>query len=242
MTFWALVNLSDGTRLVARFHSSQHSKECKIIFEVIGSAYSVAEVGEQLSWLGSALRSSPYPDPIAYCRPRVEKFQVTDYKSHTSKRQYAAEVSADISFAMDKIEFPSNASGECWHDLFRNCVVVQGYPISQRLEFGASSGLEIPLRMMACLAKANYMNTFLGCPILKGFSAMLVPTKSQDEVIVWHLVYNKNGDRISYLDSTVDPAEGLIPGRLSQARHILGWCSDTRYLAGMFLYIVSFFS
>ncbi|KAJ5675532.1 hypothetical protein N7462_008429 [Penicillium macrosclerotiorum] len=197
-----------------------------------GSAYSIAEVGEQLSWLGSALRSSPYPDPIAYCRPQVEKFQMTDYKSQTAKRQFTAEVSADISFAMDRIEFSSNASGECWHDLFRNCVVVQGYPISRRLECGASSGLEIPLHMMACLAKANFVNTFRNCLILKGFSAMLVPTENYDEVIVWHLVYNKNGDRISYLDSTVDPAEGLIAGRLSQARHILGWCSDTRYLAG----------
>jgi hypothetical protein len=227
-----LVNLSDGTILVAWFNSSQRSKECRVIFEVTGSAYSVAEVGEQLSWLGSALRSSPYPDQIAYCRPQVEKFQVTDYKSQNAKRQYATEVSADISFEIERNEFSSNANGECWHDLFRNCVVVQGYPISRRLEIGASSGLEIPLHMMACLAQANYMNTFLGIPILKGFSAMLVPTKNHDEVILWHLVHNKNGDRISYLDSTVEPVEGLIPGRLSQTRHILGWCSETRYLAG----------
>lgn len=229
-----LGNLPDGTRLVAWFNLPEHSKEYKIVVEVIGSAYSIAEIGEQLSWLGSALRSSPYPDRIAYCRPRVDNFQVIHDKSQSAKRRYDAEVSAEISFTVAEKAFSSKSNWECWHDLFRNCVVAEGYPISRRSEVGAASGLEIPLPMMASLAQADYMNTFLGRPILKGFSTMLVPTENYDEIIVWHLVYNKNGDRMSYLDSTAVPAEGIIAGRLSQKRHILGWCSDTRYLAGMF--------
>ncbi|PLB47714.1 hypothetical protein P170DRAFT_385589 [Aspergillus steynii IBT 23096] len=221
--------LPDGTRLVAWFQSSMTSK---IIVKVKGPVCSVAEIGEQLSWLGSALRSSPNPDQLVYCQPRVGNFQLIHDKSQNKKRKYAAEASAEISFAMKEQAVSPKANGDCWHDLFRNCVVVEGYPIPRRPEVGAANGLEIPLPMMASLVQANYVNTFLGGLFIKGFSAMLVPTEKHNGVIVWHLVHNKNGDRISYLDSTVTPVEGLIAGRLSQERHILGWCSDAKYLAG----------
>jgi hypothetical protein len=94
-------------------------------------------------------------------------------------------------------------------------------------------GLEIPLQMMARLAQAKFVNTFLGSPIMKGFSAMLIPSENCEEMIVWHLVHNKNGDRISYLDTSVVAAKGVLASQLSQTRHILGWCSNARYLAGM---------
>ncbi|KAL6233112.1 hypothetical protein BDW75DRAFT_252188 [Aspergillus navahoensis] len=224
----AIGTLKDGTSLVAWFQSTEKST---IVVEVVGSAYSVAEIGEQLSWLGSALRSSPYFDQVTYCHPQVENFRVLDDKSQSKSHQYAAEVSADIFFAINK-KASSKTNGECWHDLFRNCVVVEGYPITRRPEVGATNGLDIPLPMAAGLIKASYDNLFLDSLIIKGFSAMLVPTESYQGVIVWHLVHNENGDRVSYLDSTVAPVKGLIAGQLSKARHILGWCSDTRCLAG----------
>jgi hypothetical protein len=163
----------------------------------------------------------------------VGRFQVNQDKSQSETRKYIAEVSAELSFAIDRSAFLHN-NGDCWHNLFRNCLVVEGYPISRRPEIGTASGLEIPFPMMAGLAQAKYVNTFLGRPIVKGFSTMLVPTENHDEIIVWHLVHNKNGDRMSYLDCTVVPAEALIAGQFSQRRHILGWCSDIKYLAGMF--------
>ncbi|KAJ5358056.1 hypothetical protein N7541_005214 [Penicillium brevicompactum] len=201
------------------------------MFEVIGSAYSVAEVGEQLAWLGSALRSSPNPDQVMYCRPHLEKFQVIHH-TQNAKALYAAKVSAELSFEISPTTLSAKTNGYCWHDLFRSGVVVEGYPIPRRPETGATSGLEIPLPMMASLAQASYVNTFLDRSIIKGFSNMLVPTEIHDGVVMWHLVHNKNGDRMSYLDSTVVPVEGLMAGQLSQARHILGWCSDAKYLAG----------
>ncbi|KAJ5100555.1 hypothetical protein N7456_006607 [Penicillium angulare] len=225
-------DLPDGTKLAAWLHSSDTSMEQNLQIETIGSAYSVTEVGELLSWLGSALRTSPYLDQIAYCRPRVSRFQTIVHNHENSKHQYAAEITAEISCTIEKKKAPSGINGDCWHGLFRNCVVVEGYPIPRRTEDDAANGLEIPLGMMASLAQAKYVNTFLGTPILKGFSSMLVPTGVHDNAISWHLVHNKNGDRISYLDSTVTPAKGLVAGRLSQTRHILGWCSDARYLAG----------
>ncbi|OOQ86355.1 hypothetical protein PEBR_21823 [Penicillium brasilianum] len=209
--------LPDGTNLVAWFDACKASNNVKLKVEVRGSAYSIAEIGEQLSWLGSALRSSPQSDQF----------------DQGGKKQQSTDFCADISFSI-KMETlaASKINGECWHDLFRNGVVVEGFPLSRRPEAGATKGLDIPLPMMARLAQASYVNTFLGSPIIKGFSSMLIPTEDHEELIVWHLVHNKSGDRISYLDSNVLPVKGISAVKLSQARHILGWCSNARHLAG----------
>lgn len=230
---WDLGDLLDGTNLVAWFDSSEPSNNHKIVFEVKGPAYSIAEVGEQLAWLGSALRSSPHHDQLVYCQPQVSNLTSILDGSRNGKKQKATEFSADISFTVKHASSASRINGECWHDLFRSGVVVEGFPISRRPEVGTVKGLDIPLSMMARLAQANYVNTFLGSVILKGFSSMLIPTEKHEEMIVWHLMHNKHGDRISYLDSTVLPVQELSISHLSQARHILGWCSDARHLAGM---------
>ncbi|KAJ5363917.1 uncharacterized protein N7496_009630 [Penicillium cataractarum] len=223
--------LPDGTRLSAWFDSSEASKSSKIMVEVRGSAYTIAEVGEQLSWLGSALRSSPQSDQVVYCQPQVGQLRAVHDEGQNSKKQQATEFSADISFLI-KGTLASKMNGECWHDLFRNGVVVEGFPISRRPEAGAAKGLDIPLPMMAGLAQAGYVSTFLGSAIIKGFSSILIPTENHEEMVVWHLVHNQNGDRISYLDSNVLPAKGISTLQLSQARHVLGWCSNARHLAG----------
>lgn len=228
-----LGNLPDGTNLVASFVSSETSNSSKVTFEVTGSAYSIAEVGEQLCWLGSALRSSPHPDQVTYCQPQVGKLRAINDEGQSGKKQHATEFVAYISFAFKEKTFASEVNGECWYNLFRSGVIVEGFPISRRPEVGAVKGLEISLSMMARLAQANSVNTFLGSAILKGFSAMLIPTENHEEVTMWHLVHNKNGDRISFLDSTVVPVEGVSASQLSQSRHILGWCSNARHLAGM---------
>jgi hypothetical protein len=203
------------------------------VFEVIGSAYSIAEIGEQLSWLVSALRSSPCPDQVVYCQPRVGKLKASPNISQSGKKHRAAEFHADITFKVKERGSASEVNGECWHNLFRNGVVAEGFPISRRPEVGRVKGLEIPLQMMARLTQAKFVNTFLGSPIMKGFSAMLIPSENYEEIIVWHLVHNKNGDRISYLESAVATAKGVSASQLSQTRHILGWCSNAKHLAGM---------
>lgn len=214
----------------------------KLKVEVRGSAYSIAEIGEQLSWLGSALRSSPQSDQVVYCHPQVGKLRAVHDEDQGGKKQQGTDFCADISFSI-KMETlaASKINGECWHDIFRNGVVVEGFPLSRRPEAGAAKGLDIPLPMMARLAQASYVNTFLGSPIIKGFSSMLIPTEDHEELVVWHLVHNKDGDRISYLDSHVLPEKGISALKLSQARHILGWCSNARHLAGMVNIISLFF-
>ena len=61
---------------------------------------------------------------------------------------------------------------------------------------------------------------------------MLVPTKCSGDLLIWHLLYNKDGNRISYLENTVAPTDDISVFDLEKARHVVGWCSDVKYYAG----------
>lgn len=56
-------DLLDNTSLTARMQGS------KLVVRAPGTKYSIAEIGEQLGWLGAALRSPPEKLAAAYCRP-----------------------------------------------------------------------------------------------------------------------------------------------------------------------------
>ncbi|KAF3089935.1 hypothetical protein TWF103_000656 [Orbilia oligospora] len=114
--------------------------------------------------------------------------------------------------------------------MFRNPVVVKGYPIPWRLNL--KTGLEIPLKMMAGLARSHYIQAFDGHIFIKGFSTLLIPTKRDDNITTWHLLYNRHGNRISYLENTISHADGLNISELRTSQHILGWCPEADYYAG----------
>ena len=190
--------------------------------EACGTAESVAEIGEQLGWLGTALRSSKYDLGVGYCRPLV-------HLEDTPSLKIGTHCKIGFSFQERGI-YPEPSNGQCWHNLFRNPVVVQGFPIPLRSEI--ETGLEIPLHIMAGLAQSQRVNTFDGKVLIKGFSTMLVLIKKSADLIIWHLLYNKDGNRISYLDNTVTHGETASVSDVEKARHVLGWCSEVKYYAG----------
>lgn len=215
----SLGDLPDNTKLTAWIYES------KFMVETFGVGDSVAEIGEQLAWLGAALRSSLYEHGVAYCTPSISDIYIYDAPHPWP------EGICKIDFNFDKREErlePSN--GQCWRHLFRNPVVVKGYPIPRRSMY--DTGLEIPLNIMARLAQTRHINTFDNKIFIKGFSTMLVLTKHNEELLIWHLLYNKDGDRISYLDNHVIHAEKISISDLESSRHVLGWCSEVRYYAG----------
>ncbi|KAI9764589.1 MAG: hypothetical protein M1840_008318 [Geoglossum simile] len=205
--------LPDGTQLDAWIHES------RFMVEAFGTGDSVAEIGQQLAWLGAALRSSPYEFGVAYCTPFISDICVSNALPPVFGPEPRSDILCKIDFTIQGREErfePSN--GQCWHNMFRNPVVIKGYPIPHRSE--TDTGLEIPLNVMA------------GKVFIKGFSTMLVPTKQSGDLLIWHLLYNKDGDRISYLDNTVPHVENISVFDLEKARHVLGWCSEVRNYAG----------
>jgi hypothetical protein len=201
------------------------------MFEAFGTGDSVAEVGEQLAWLGAALRSSPYELGVAYCTPFISDIHVNNATHPVSERPCWFDSLCKIDFTVQEREKhlkPSN--GQCWHNMFRNPVVVEGYPIPRRSE--PDTGLEIPLNIMAGLARTRRVSTFNGQLFIKGFSTMLVPTKYTGDLLIWHLLYNKDGHRISYLENTVPHAGNISVVDLEKTRQVVGWCSEIKYYAG----------
>jgi hypothetical protein len=89
---------------------------------------------------------------------------------------------------------------------------------------------------MAALVQSEFVDTFDEKLFIKGFSNMLVPTEFNKDrgLVLWHLLYNVYGDRISYLDSNLTHAENVTICDLETSRHVLGWCSEAKCYAGLF--------
>ncbi|KJK62616.1 Phosphorylase superfamily protein [Aspergillus parasiticus SU-1] len=220
--------LPDNTQLAAWVN------EKDLLVEVTGIGESIAEIGEQLAWLGSALRSSPYDSRISYCTPFISSASVEDTSGPTSQAPPITRISCGIDFKLNDQEQanPPLSVGQCWHHLFRNPIVVTGFPIPYRSRQG--TGLEVPLNILAGAVHASRVDAFRGKLFIKGFSSLLIPTEHirDQNQILWHLRYNVRGDRISYLDGIESHVGHITLTDLESSRHILGWCSDARCYAG----------
>jgi hypothetical protein len=219
--------LPDGAELTIEMSN----KSLRVVSH--GTKDSVIEIGEQLAWLGGALRSSPYESGITYCTPDISLIH-TSNPPHISTSDLHA--TFQISFIMRQ-EFkhkepPRLVNGKCWHDLFRNPVIVTGYPIRRRA--APKTGLEIPLAFLTTLSQTRYVNTFDNKIFIKGFSTMLYPVKRFNDLVIWHLKYTKDGGRISYVESPESHTKEVSSEDLKFRRHILGWCSPVTNYTGQY--------
>jgi hypothetical protein len=200
--------------------------------KVSGTLESVAEITEAIAWLSAALRSSSEDQGILSISPVVANICVqTETPGSTS-------LSCEIAFHTEVEAVGSELNGQCWHNLFRNPVVVKGYPIMRKP--AGDTGIEMPLDIIAALAHANRITTFLGRTFIKGFSTMLLLTGMIGDVFIWHLLSNGSGERISYTDPRVYKAIGenqlqtdLSMTLLEPSRHLIGWCSTITTSIGM---------
>jgi hypothetical protein len=129
-------------------------------------------------------------------------------------------------------------TGQCWHNLFRNPVVVMGYPIPRRPK--ESQGLEIPLNHMAALIQQNRLSLFAENILIKGFSSLLVAMKVVENTVVWHHLFNEDSSHLPFtaaVHKTKDSAnmrnDDLTVASLTGHRHIVGWCPEAKYHVGM---------
>ncbi|KAJ3535266.1 hypothetical protein NM208_g7203 [Fusarium decemcellulare] len=207
--------LGDGSTIECSFHKSN--------LEVLagGTADSVAMIGEQFGWVAAALRSSSSESGLATCRPQI-----------TIDTPPTGPAVCNMRFPVDAnlVKGQDSGNGQCWHELFRNPVVVTGYPIPRRTRYG--SGLEIQLNVMSGLTECPRINQYLGRHFLKGFSTALVPIEELNDVTLWHLYYSSDGSRLPYpnLETMHNVGRGIRD--LAAGRHIVGWCSEAKFFAG----------
>lgn len=137
--------------------------------------------------------------------------------------------------------------GHCWHQMFKNPVLVSGFPILKRSdpELNASKteprgtrsvlGVEMALNLMAELTGAVRVVQFQGRLFIKGFSTMLVAMKALGNVLMWHYHFQAAKKRVSFLDAALDDTCAFEPAQLGDFRHVIGWSPDCLHYAGKFL-------
>lgn len=202
---------------------------------VLGSAYTIAEVGEQLGWLVAALQKSESPSSISFSKPQILVLPHPEDSGSSSNEGSGRNYSCTLGCITEQVPSTDLGDGRCWHRLFNNPVIVECYPVPPRLGIGLSTGLEIPLNILIALADTPVFTTFDSKSLLKGYSSMLVPTKQVDNIIIWHFIQDENNTRLSFLDPrlsdlcSVDP----IAWENRHTRHIVGWCAYARSVTGM---------
>ncbi|KAI0096788.1 hypothetical protein GGR51DRAFT_566969 [Nemania sp. FL0031] len=219
---WYSFSCLDDTDIFARIDGPN------FVVEVAGGAKSIAETGEQLAWLGAALRPSTRHRGLVCCMPIITQVIKDDT---TPRMLLPPQFVFQIGFATEEVEEASQPlNGQCWYDLFRNPVVVKGYPILRKEN--RNTGLEVPLSILAALAGTRRIDHFKESYFLKGFSTLLVPTMLDGDILSWHLVFNQDGNRISYLNSTIFNALRMTHLGLGSLRHVVGWCSEAHFYGG----------
>ncbi|CAH0047215.1 unnamed protein product [Clonostachys solani] len=215
----------DGTTLDAILHNSVFTTQ------VTGVADSIAEIGEQIAWISASLRASDLSNGLLHCTPVIARVSGSGPRLQALQSKSRPSVTFDIEILSEEVPRPVNLEdGQCWHNMFLNPVVVKGYPIRRKAE--KNSGVEMTLDIMAGLSRTNVVDEFKGMTFIKGFSTMLVPTQKVGETILWHLVYNEDGTRISFKDHNLPHIERVSSLELANFRHVVGWCSEARFFPG----------
>jgi len=127
-----------------------------------------------------------------WCCLLLPKIRVDDTKDQAFGKQEksAAIVNFSIQFSTREWTGDSSSNGQCWHNMFRNPVVVDGYPILPRAE--STPGIDIPLNMMTNLTGTRKIDIFGDRIYVKGFSAMAVPTKRLGDLLIWHFFHKED--------------------------------------------------
>ena len=147
------------------------------------------------------------------------------------------EAGSNTKFQITAVHHPlkhgrSATNGSCWHSLFRNPVIVEGYPILAR--HTKENGLEISETMMTFLGNVSRAMIFKGVRLLKGFSTLFVPTACTEKSLTWHFLFNSDGTRMSYQKAMDDckPCEMVNSPSPGNARNFLGWSSNVTQHTG----------
>jgi hypothetical protein len=159
----------------------------------LGGQATLTEFCEQLAWLGSALADFPKSNGVSLSTPHVQRLTYNEVRNGTP-------VDIAILLGFKVTPFPKHpmqdTTSSCWHAMFRNPTIVEGFPIPAREK--NEHGLHIPFEMMHTLTETHFLTSYARTAILKGFCTLLVPTCRTKHSITWHFLHNDDGKRIPH--------------------------------------------
>ncbi|ETS77176.1 hypothetical protein PFICI_11050 [Pestalotiopsis fici W106-1] len=216
--------LSDNTKLSALV------KDGRLLLKAYGHPDSVVEIGEQLMWISCALRSSNFSE-VGTCQPSVGTI------STTNRSDSCVTMHIELTATPKLARLRGSESGACWQGLFQNPLVVECYPIALRCS-GLAMGLQLSLNTLMALVQDSRLVSYMGKLFIKTFSTLLVAVKIVDNVILWHVISNKDNSYIYYHDQRVDmlgievASSILQQVDIAEMKHVVGWTPNADNLAG----------
>ena len=204
--------------------------------EATGSLDFVSEIGEQLGWLASTLRTSPVSNGILMCTPKLSTLQIKTRDTPPPGVAIVASCRMEFPMMLMPQDITARSPGSCWVNLFRNPILVTGYPIRRRST--SDTGLDMSLHVIAELLQLRQVTLFDNRVMIKGFCSLLVATAILADAVIWHLLFSPSGERISFCDPKLDDLEyeripqDFMLRNLGSRRHIVGWCSNIRDYSG----------
>ncbi|UNI18220.1 hypothetical protein JDV02_004502 [Purpureocillium takamizusanense] len=214
---WMRARLGDGGVLCVSVH---------------GTDYEIAEVSEQLGWLGSALRTPAQKGGLSICYS-----ELTAGPPGLNQSESGSAFSMRLEFSEKQIDLDTGLN-MCWKGFFRNLTIARGYPIPSRPD--RFDGLQIPLHHAANIIRARRLDRFRSRYMVKGYSSVLYPTRVDrlDKFITWHFIGNRGDSHLSYADLRIGHGEdeesvrSLQQNDIENASHVIGWCPDVKKVAG----------
>ncbi|ETS73790.1 hypothetical protein PFICI_14736 [Pestalotiopsis fici W106-1] len=203
-------------------------RKTECIFEASGQPDTVVEIGEQVSWISCALRSSDVEGTVC-CFPKIRN------AIETARTETSVSLMVGISASIQSTKIRPSYDGYCWQSLFCHPLLVLGFPIASRPT--GMPGLEMPLITMMTLMQTPRIVPFKQKIFIKGVSTMLVGVQEVNGVVMWHAIANGNGEYIYYHDERVSQYgptldDSLLSLDMTKRRHIVGWWSEVENLAG----------
>lgn len=190
--------------------------EAGTLVRLRGDVPALIESSTFIVWLSTAVRAAP-EGCLAYCRPEI--FQV-DNASWKITHRYP--------------ESSREPKMTCWHKMFRNPVIAEGYTIAPRSM--SEKGVEMSFSMMAILAQTPFVTCFEGTTMLKGFSTILSLTERASASFVWHFLIDQHRKRMPYDEGLriTGLRQEIHEQDLQRGRHFVGWTPCVDMLAGKY--------
>jgi hypothetical protein len=202
---------------------------------VVGNAYAVSEIGEILAWFQAAFQVSPIDESISSISPACHISEMSP--DSLSKTPYAGPTKRCVLISNMPQNEVMNSVNCCWMKLFRNPILVRGYPIPRHANI--HDGIELDLGTIAALLGTKKVSVVTGKPLLKTAIAALVPLYQKDDFIYWHMIARPDWEYMSYCDGLLKTAlnKALTNSSLADlgsSRHVVGWSANVKNFTGTF--------
>ena len=208
-----------------------------MVIKATGSLPEIAEVFEQILWMGSSMRCGSIKDVLFRCFCKIGQGVQTSITfpdgSHVPEIYQIS-----VTYSIEKATDTFTNTGLCWQNLFQYPVIAMNFPIAHRA--APILGLEMSLGTMISLSHSQHIGKFDDMVVIKGHSTMFTLTQRENGSCLWHVVNNLDGSFVSYSD-IVNAGEfpHLSLHEIKQDRHFVGWCSQSSYGTGNVLCIKS---